>query len=212
MDESMKTLYEKKIERAVKALNANNMDAHFVQDREELLELVKRLVPKGATVASGGSMTLNETGVYDLLMGGDYDFYYRGRVGGDGKPMDVFRQAFLCDWFFVSSNAITEDGYLYNTDGNANRVAAMAYGPTNVVVIAGANKIVRDLEEAEARMKAIAAPANCIRLEKKTPCTVTGQCMDCRGEDRICCTTVVQGFQRFKNRIKVFLLPEDLGY
>ena len=213
MDGSMQTLYEQKIQRTVKALSANNIDAHIVRDREELLELVKRLVPQGATVASGGSATLNETGIYDLLMSGDYDFYYRGRTDETtGEPMDVFRQAFFCDWYFVSSNAITEDGYLYNIDGNVNRVAAMSYGPTNVVVIAGANKIVRDLKEAEVRVKTIAAPANCIRLKKQTPCALTGACMDCHSEDRLCSTTVIQGYQREKNRIKVFLLPESLGF
>lgn len=97
-------------------------------------------------------------------------------------------------------------------DGNANRVAALCFGPKKVVIIAGYNKVVRDLAAAEERVKAVAAPANCVRLEKKTPCVKTGRCMDCQSPDRICCDTVIQGFQRDPERIKVFLLPEDFGY
>lgn len=213
MNEALRTHYQNKIERTVRALQRNRMDAHYVEDKDELLELLARLVPQGAKVASGGSATLDQTGVYRLLMEGGYDFYYRGRADqATGEPLDVYREAFRCDWYFTSANAITEEGELYNVDGASNRVAAMLYGPANVVVIAGANKIVRDRDAAAHRVQNTAAPANATRLERKTPCVPAGSCLDCRSEDRICCSTVVQGFQREPGRIKVFLLPEDLGF
>ena len=107
---------------------------------------------------------------------------------------------------------MTEQGELYNVDGNANRVAAMTYGPKCVICVVGYNKIVPDLEAAVARVEQVAAPANAVRLHKKTPCTVTGRCEDCHSPDRICCTTVIHRQQRVPGRIKVILVGEELGY
>ncbi len=212
MDKNVKAARMATLERVAGALTANRMEARVVESREELLEILRGMLGKGDSIASGGSMTLEETGVNALLSGGDYDFYFRGRTDEKGEPVDVYRVAFSCDWYFSSSNAITEDGLLYNVDGNANRVAALCFGPRKVVVIAGYNKVVRNLHAAAERVRAIAAPANCIRLGKKTPCASTGHCMDCKSPDHICCDRVIQGFQRDPERIKVFLLPEDFGY
>ena len=212
MDKNVKAARMATLERVAGALTANRMEARVVESREELLEILRGMLGKGDSIASGGSMTLEETGVNALLSGGDYDFYFRGRTDEKGEPVDVLRAAFSCDWYFSSSNAITEDGLLYNVDGNANRVAALCFGPRKVVVIAGYNKVVRNLHAAAERVRAIAAPANCIRLEKKTPCAATGRCMDCKSPDHICCDTVIHGFQRDPDRIQVFLLPDDLGY
>ena len=212
MDKNVKAARMATLERVAGALTANRMEARVVESREELLEILRGMLGKGDSIASGGSMTLEETGVNALLSGGDYDFYFRGRTDEKGEPVDVYRAAFSCDWYFSSSNAITEDGLLYNVDGNANRVAALCFGPKKVVVIAGYNKVVRNLHAAAERVRAIAAPANCIRLGKKTPCASTGHCMDCKSPDHICCDRVIQGFQRDPERIKVFLLPEDFGY
>ncbi len=212
MDQHVRAARRATLERVAKALKDNRMEARVVEPPEELVEALRGLLPQGASVATGGSMTLAETGVKALLEGGGYDYYYRGRVGADGQPLDVYRAAFSCDWYLSSANAITEDGFLYNVDGNANRVAALCYGPKRVAVVAGFNKVVRDLPAAAERVRAIAAPANCIRLEKKTPCAVTGRCMDCKSPDHICCDTVIQGFQRDPDRIKVFLLVDDFGY
>lgn len=212
MDKNVKAARLATLARVAKALTANRMEAQVVESPEKLLEILRSLLPKGASVATGGSMTLAETGVDELLRGGDYDFFYRGRTGPDGQPLDVFRAAFSCDWYLSSANAVTEDGFLYNVDGNANRVAALCFGPKKVAIVAGYNKVVRDLSAAAERVKAVAAPANCIRLERSTPCTKTGRCMDCKSADRICCDTVIHGFQRDPERIKVFLLAEDFGY
>ena len=212
MDNNVRTARLATLARVAKALTANRMEAQVMESPEKLLEALRALLPKGATVASGGSMTLAETGVEELLRGGDYDFFYRGRTGPDGQPLDVLRMAFSCDWYFSSTNAVTEDGFLYNVDGNANRVAALCYGPKKGVIVAGSNTVVRDLPAAAERVRAVAAPMNCIRLGKNTPCTKTGRCMDCKSDEHICCDTVIHGFQRDPERIKVFLLAEDFGY
>ena len=112
----------------------------------------------------------------------------------------------------MSSNAITEKGELYNVDGNGNRVAALIWGPKNVIIVAGYNKIVKDIDESRARIEEIAAPANATRLGCDTPCTKTGHCMNCASPKRICATTVITGWQRVQNRIKVILVGEELGY
>ncbi|MEA5011210.1 MAG: lactate utilization protein [Angelakisella sp.] len=212
MDASLKSIMEKRVEKAIKALRANRMEAEFVESKEKLLEMIKGMVPQNAVVCSGGSMTLNQTGVYDLLMDGPYDFYYRGRTDENGEAIDVMRKAFFADWYFASSNAVTLNGELYNVDGNANRVAAITYGPKNVAVIIGWNKLVKDLDEAEARVKAFAAPSNVARLNCETGCKTTGYCINCQMPGRICCTTVIHGFQRAEGRIKVFILPENFGF
>lgn len=212
MDKNLKAARVATLERVAKALCENRMEARVVETREELLEILRGMLGKGDSVATGGSMTLEETGVNGLLSCGDYDFYCRGRVDENGAPVDVLRAAFSCDWYFSSSNAITEDGQLYNVDGNANRVAALCFGPKKVVIIAGYNKIVRNLHAAAERLRAVAAPANCVRLARKTPCAVTGRCGDCKSPDRICCDRVIHSYQRDPDRIKVFLLPEDYGY
>ncbi|MEG1687166.1 MAG: lactate utilization protein [Angelakisella sp.] len=212
MNEYLKASIINRLESAKKALEKNRMETFLVADCNELTDRLRAMIPAGAVLCSGGSMTLEETGVTRLLSEPCYDFYSRGRLDAAGQPVDVLRKAFSADWYFSSSNAITLDGELYNVDGNANRVAAISFGPKKVVIIAGYNKIVRNLEEAAERVRAIAAPANCVRLGKKNGCQLTGHCVNCHSADRICCTATVHSFQRDPERIKVFLLPMELGY
>lgn len=213
MDKHLEQSITNRLQAAAGALRKNRMEAHIVKDRAELLSAIRAMVPKDAVICSGGSMTLEETGITPMLLTEGYDYYPRGRADDvTGEPIDVMRKAFTADWYFASSNAITLDGELYNTDGIGNRVGAIGYGPKNVIIVAGYNKIVKDLAEAEERMKSIAAPANCVRLSKENGCHITGHCINCHSETRICCTTTIHSFQREPNRIKVFLLPEMLGY
>ena len=217
--EPMNTHLEMKLERTVKALQANRMDACWVKNREEALEKVRALLPKGALTASGGSMTLDECGITALLRSGDYDYLDRAAVEKDEIPA-LFRKSFSADCYLMSSNAVTEQGELYNVDGNGNRVAALIYGPKDVIVVAGANKIVPDIPAAISRVRALTAPVNAMRLQQDTPCTKTGICAGikgtlaagCKAEQRICCSSVVSGFQRIPNRIHVILVAENLGY
>lgn len=210
MDKSKYDIIRLKMERTAEALRDNNMYCECVDSAEEALEVIESLMNEGDTVTVGGSMTLFESGVMELLRNGNYNFLDRYADGADIQG--IYEAAFTSDVYLMSSNAITENGELYNVDGNGNRVAALTWGPKSVIVVAGYNKIVKDIEAAKVRVQEIAAPANASRLNCETPCTKTGHCMNCASPRRICATTVITGRQRVQNRVKVILIGEELGY
>ncbi len=220
----MKDISKETIERTIAALQKNQMQACYCATKEEAKAKVAELLHKGDTVTHGGSVTLAQCGIPDLLKSGDYTYLDRSQEGLTREQVEeIYRKAFFSDVYLTSSNAITESGMLFNVDGNANRVAAMIYGPKSVIVIAGVNKIVADIQEAFYRLRTIAAPQNTQRLHCETYCAKTGRCVSlqkegsqlgegCFSEQRICCSYAVCSFQRQKNRIKVILVGEELGY
>ncbi len=189
------------------------MNGYLVNSHEELIEKINELTNDGDTVSCGGSMSLFETGVIDYLRSGKYNFLdrYEDELSKDDLKK-LYRNTFSADVYFTSTNAITEKGELYNVDGNGNRVAAMLYGPDKVIIIAGVNKIVENIEEAIKRNERVSAPANCKRLNRATPCVKVGHCMDCSSEDRICNEYAIIRRQGNKDRIHVIFLNEELGY
>lgn len=224
MQECKREIIGKQIEKTIKNLKKNNMAAYYCETSEDARELVKTLIKKGDTISSGGSVTLKETGILDLIKSKDYNYLDRSKPGLTKEEVEaVYKETFGADAYFCSSNAVTTDGYLYNVDGNSNRVSAILYGPKSVIMIVGYNKIVRNLDEAVSRVKTVAAPANTIRLNMGTPCSKTGECVSlshtnpymcdgCNSEGRICCNFTVCGQQRHKDRIKVIIVGEELGY
>ena len=204
---------EERIQRTMKALERNKIKPYYVETREQLYGLVRELVKNDKLITAGGSMTLEESGVKELLMT-EFKGVYLDRSEGKtpDEVEDILHKAFVSDTFFASSNAVTEDGALYNVDGRGNRVAAMIYGPAQVVLIVGTNKIVKDMGEAVCRVEQVAAPMNTKRLNCKTPREVTGACSHCRSEGRICCSFVRLEQQRVPDRIKVIIVNESLGY
>ena len=213
MNESKRIIMEKRIEKTMANLERNNMKPYYVKNKEEALKLVESLMQEGQTVACGGSVTLQECGISDLLKSGKYNFLDRSVPGlTPAQITEIYRKAFFADTYLMSSNAVTENGELYNVDGNSNRVAALTFGPESVIVVAGYNKIVPDVDAAVQRVKKIAAPVNAYRLHCETPCAKAGECMNCHSTDRICCTYVLTSQQRKKNRIKVVLVGEELGF
>ena len=215
MDDNKKYVLDAKVERTIKALAKNRMAAVYAPTKEAAVQAVKDLLQEGDTISCGGSVTLAESGVRDLMKSGAYRFLDRE----EEDPQEVYRKTFSADVFLMSANAITEDGELYNVDGNGNRVAALIYGPKRVIVVAGVNKLVRSLDEAISRVKCMAAPANGVRLQTHTPCSRMGRCSGaegrmtagCASERRMCCQYVVTGYQR-EDRIRVVLVGEELGY
>lgn len=202
---------KKRIDKTIKNLERNNMQGYYVEKKEDVIPKLKELMMPGETVAVGGSVTLDECGVIDFLRAGEYRFLDRYAEGISREEMtEIFRQSFLADTYIGSANALTEKGEIYNVDGNGNRIAAYAYGPKSVIFVCGYNKIVSDLEGAVKRVKEIAAPANCLRLNINSACSKTGTCMSCNHE--ICCDYLVQAYQRVKDRIKVILVGEELGF
>ena len=198
-------------------LEANNFEVFIVQNAAEAKELVlgkimPSLSPK--TVSWGGSMTLGATGIGPALLA-DASLSVINPYEPGITPAEAYerrRQGLLVDFYLTGTNAVTEDGHLVNLDQTGNRVGALNFGPKNVVVIVGRNKIVPDLESAMIRIKNFVAPANVMRLDKKTPCLTTSICQDCKSSDRICNFWTVTEKSFPKHRIKVVLVNEDLGF
>lgn len=214
---------EKYIETTMENLKKNNIKPFYVEKREDVVPLIKTLVKKGESMSCGGSVTLHECEVdTKILKSGDYDFIDRSGLQGE-ELREAYGKAFMCDTFFTSSNAVTERGELYNVDGNSNRVACIVYGPRQVIMVVGKNKIVPNINAAVERVKKSAAPPNTVRLSCDTPCAKLGECVSlsnenaficdgCHGESRICCNYVISAQQRHKDRIKVIIVNENLGY
>lgn len=213
MDKNVLWSNEQKIARTVEAINKNNMNGYYVKDRDELIKLIEEIVSEDSLVSCGGSMTLFEAGVMEHLRSGRYKFSDRYKEGITREEVvNMFKESFFADAYFTSSNAVTENGELYNVDGNGNRVAAMLYGPEKVIVICGVNKIVKNVEEAIKRNREYAAPINAKRLNKETPCSKVGYCMDCKSKDRICNEYTLIKRQNRKDRMHIIFLNENLGY
>ena len=213
MDANLNKTVMQKVERTIENLKKNQMNGYFVEDVTALHALLKEMMTPGDIVSVGGSRTLFEANILDLLKSGDYQYLDRYAEGLSPEDMGkLFRAVFFADVYVTSTNALTEEGELYNVDGTGNRVAAMAFGPKKVIVIAGLNKIVKDAEAAYNRTREYAAPANCNRLSLKTPCTVAGECRDCKSPDRICDYFVRTGFQRDKDRTHVIIVGGNFGF
>ena len=223
MDNFKKETIKTKINQTMEALKANNMNAFYAQTSADAVEIAKSLLKDGDTISHGGSVTLKEAGFPAIFNCGKYNYLDRSKATSPEETMDIYRKAFSADVYFTSSNAVTLKGELYNVDGNSNRVAPMLFGPDKVVVVVGVNKLVNNIDDAVARVKGIAAPANCVRLERNTYCKVNGKCVTaddkngdfcagCRSEERICCNYTVMSMQRNKGRVNVIIVNEELGY
>lgn len=213
MDSNVLAVREKQIAKVIENLEKNNMNGYYVKSKKDVIKLIEDLISEGQVVGCGGSMTLFECGIIDHLRSGRYEFLDRYKEGLSREEMKkVFRQSFLADAYISSTNALTEDGALYNVDGNGNRVAAMIYGPDKVIVVCGYNKIVKNVDEAIERNKSMAAPANAIRLNKNTPCAKVGYCVECKSDERICCEYTLIRRQVLKGRIHVIIIGEEAGY
>lgn len=197
----------------IKNLGKRHIQGYYCKTKEEATELASSLIKEGSSVSWGGTMTMKEIGLTEELNNrSDLTLLDRSKAGSQDEVEKIYRQAFSADTYIMSTNAITVDGQLLNIDGTGNRVAALIFGPKQVLVIAGMNKICKDLEEAMSRVRNIASPPNCIRLDKKTPCSATGVCGDCLSPDCICNQIVTTRNSRNPDRIKVILVEGSWGY
>ena len=211
MLQPIKMCYDKAGPRVVEALRRNHFEAYYFSNREEAVEKIMELIPAEDSVSWGGAATVDELGIKDLLRQRGQTLIDRDAVPAEER-MDMMRRGLTADTFLMSSNAITEEGELYNIDGNGNRVAALCFGPKSVIVVAGMNKVVADMDAAVSRVRHFAAPANVQRFAgNKTPCIVNGQCANCHGEDCICAYMVATRISRPAGKIKVILIGENLG-
>lgn len=213
MDQNTEFVMQRHIEQTLENLKKNRMNGYYAINQEELMEILDTLCERKSTVSVGGSMTLFETGVINWLREEDFEFYDRYAEGLTKEDITaLYRKSFGANYYFTSTNALTEDGELVNIDGTGNRVASMIYGPDKVIVIAGVNKLVKDEAAAWERLRNFAAPTNSVRLDRKTPCAVTGQCSNCNSPERICASYVTIKRQMNPDRIHVIIVDERLGY
>ncbi len=196
----------------IEKLKLRGIEGFYCKDKAEALEKAKAFLTPGTTVTWGGSETIREIGLRDWLPQSGCVLYDRAEAKTEEEKRTFFGKAVTADYFLMSTNAITLDGELVNIDGAGNRVACLIHGPEHVLVIAGMNKVSVDVEDALKRVKNIASPPNTIRLGKNTPCANTGRCAECLSDDCICCQVVVTRMSRIKNRIKVILVGEELGF
>lgn len=197
---------------AVKALNSNGFDAQLVETKEEALNTVMSLIPQDDIVGWGGSVTLAECGIIDAVRK-NRKVLDRDNSKDAEERAQIMHQTLLSDTFLMSANGIGLDGSLYNIDGIGNRVSALIYGPRQVIVVAGMNKVKKDWQEAKLRARNEAALINMERFpSKKCGCTTTGICVDCNSFDSICNQFVWTRRCSPKGRIKVILVAEELGY
>lgn len=210
---------EDQIQQLIKKLAANNIAAFYVHDRREAFDLVISMIPQGASVGYGDSVTLQEIGVVDALEKGNYTFYNPWKPGNSVEEnIRLKKRALTADVFVTGTNALTLDGKIVNVDGHGNRVAALCFGPDKVIIVVGINKIVANLDEALKRIRERAAPLNVKRhpqWDPLPPCGVTGVCSDCSSAWRICNKTVIIERQfdneRYRPVITVVIVGEALG-
>ena len=193
----------------IAALNKRNMEGYYCDSSAEAVEKALSIMPEGSSITWGGSASIKECGLLDAIKNGRYEILDRD-TASDEKLF--YSRAVLSNYFLMSTNAITLDGELLNIDGRGNRVAPMIYGPDNVIMIVGMNKVVKDMESAYKRVKVDACPPNTIRLNFDTPCAKTGKCIECLSPQCICNQIVITRFSREKGRIKVILVGEELGF
>ena len=211
--ENVKKANKAKIETVIKALEKRQMKGYYAEDGAAAVAMILDMIPEGSVVGRGGSETLNELGVFDELNKGNYTCIEPFKESDPEKSFELKRAVLCADVLLTSANAITMDGQIVNIDGNGNRVAAIIFGPNKVIYVVGANKLVGSLEEAEGRIKHDACPPNCIRLNKQTPCAITGKRGNCLSPgNTICCHTVVTRYNSLEDRVHVIFVNDNLGY
>jgi hypothetical protein len=214
MDGHIITYREKLAQHLIKHLTKRRLEASFAPTAAQARDEILAMIPAGATVSRGGSLSVVEMGLWDaLVQKADVEVIDPFAPGLDPEVVQQRRrQSLLVDYFITGTNAITMDGKLVNLDGMGNRVAGICFGPQKVILVVGLNKVTPDLESAMARVKHYAAPINAIRLNRATPCGETGICTDCKSPERICYMwSIIEGHM-LAGRIHVKLVGEDLGY
>lgn len=196
----------------IKNLEKRNMEGYYYETSKECVKAIMDSIPRDSIISWGGSETIKETGLMDAIRNGAYELVDRADAKNPDEARQIYARTVLSDYYLMSTNAITIDGELINIDGNGNRVACLIQGPRNVIIVAGMNKVVSNVESGIERVRNMASPANAIRLNRNLPCAVSGHCHDCLSPDCFCNQIVVTRRSGHTGRIKVYLVAEDLGY
>jgi len=212
MNKYKKWQYQLIAKEMIEILQNKGYDTHYSENLDDAKELILNMIPKGSTIAVGGSETLEAMGLIDIFRGTDYKFFERYNTDSFEDAVEVYRQSLLADFLVTGTNAITRKGELVNVDSSGNRIAGMIFGPKRVIVVTGANKVVDDIEAAMKRLKEI-APMNALRNGHATPCIETGRCMDCQTPQRMCNSyAIINNGRKFEGRITVIMVAEETGF
>ena len=211
MADPKKLYYEKRGQILVKNLQSRHFDAYYCEDRAAALQKALELIPQDAVVGWGGAMSAEQIGLMDAMNNGPYRAIDRSKCATMAEREQAMKDCLFADYFLSGANALSLDGQMVNVDGTGNRVAAIIYGPKNVLVIAGMNKVVDTLDDAIRRARKVASPMNKQRFPNQTPCEVTGTCGDCKAEGCVCNQIVITRHCRPAGRIKFIIVGEELG-
>lgn len=212
VEEATKLQYAKRGSVLVKNLQKRHFEAYYCENKEEALKKALELIPQGALVGWGGTMTAKQIGLLEALNQGNYVPLDREKGKTPEEVTEIKYKCFHADFFISGTNGISLDGQLVNLDGNGSRVAPFIFGPKNVLVVVGMNKVTDTVEEAVKRVRTVAAPMNQQRFLRSTPCTVTGSCGNCLSEDCICNQLVITRHCSPMGRIKIISIGENLGF
>ena len=200
-------------QRMIKNLNRRHIEAYYCPTAAEAVKKVSELIPDGSSVTWGGSMTIRDMGIPQLLCNrGTLEVLDRDKAETPEEIQEIYLRAFISDVYLSSANAISEDGVIVNIDGNGNRVAAITWGPKKVIFVIGINKVAQTVEAALARARSTASPINAQRFDINTPCKTDGVCHNCNSTDCVCSYVHFLRNSRNKGHHVVVLVGEDLGY
>lgn len=212
MVEPIKMYYEKRGEVLVKNLQSRGFEAYYCSNREKALEKALTLIPEGASVGFGGAMSAEQIGLLKAVRNGNFAVIDRDTANSPEERTLLMKKCLTANVFIAGANAISLDGQMVNIDGVGNRLAAVVFGPDNVLIIAGMNKVVDTLDDAIVRARTVAAPRNKQRFPgAQTPCGATGTCADCKSPDSICNQILITRRSKPAGRIKFILVGEELG-
>lgn len=203
---------EKAAGKVIKNLARRNIEACYCPTSREAVDKLLEMIPQGSSVTWGGSMSIRDIGIPAALAdAGKYEVYDRDKAPDRAAATEIYLKAFSCDYYLSSANAITEDGVIVNIDGTGNRVAAITFGPRNVIFVIGMNKLTQNVDAALARARSLAAPVNTARFDIQTPCKLDGVCHNCLSDDCIC--NYIHYLRHSpKGKHKVILVGESIGY
>ncbi len=199
-------------ETIIKNLEKRNMEGYYFASAAACTEAILSTLPKGSVIGWGGSESIKECGLLEEIQKGGYELLDRSLARTPEESRQIYAKTVLADYYLMSTNAITLGGELINIDGNGNRVACLIQGPSHVIIIAGMNKVVSDVPGGVARVRNMASPANAIRLNRNLPCAASGVCHDCLSPECFCNQIVVTRRSMHPDRIKIYLVGEELGY
>ncbi|MDR1218833.1 MAG: lactate utilization protein [Treponema sp.] len=218
-DNAIAKQFERSAATLIKNLQSRNFESYYCRTKEDAAAKALSLIPEDASVTWGGSMSVVESGLIEEIKKSKRAWLDRDEAKSADERLERTRKAFFCDFYLSSVNAISEDGIFINIDGFGNRVAAISFGPKNVILIAGMNKLCKTLAGARERARNFAAPANAQRVFKtfeggqpRTPCATSGFCGDCKSADCICSYIVETRMCKIPGRIKIILVGESLGF